>query len=266
MAPAFQLGPLVVSIPLVMALCALALGALVGLVLGRGSGARTGSTLVRIALIGAIVARLAFVWQWRGPYLEQPLAVLDLRDGGWSLESGFIAAALYGVYTIRQQNRLRWPVAGALVTAAAVFVAGELVMLARPGSDTVLPALSMESIDGRTVSLAAFAGKPVVVNLWASWCGPCRREMPLLQQAQHARPDVHFVFLNQGETAETVAAYLAEHQIVLRNVLLDRRLQAGAAFGQRALPTTLFFDAGGRLLGTRVGELTPQTLYERLGP
>lgn len=104
----------------------------------------------------------------------------------------------------------------------------------------------------------------MVVNLWATWCAPCRREMPVLQQAQAARPEVHFVFLNQGESAERVLAFLGSQQLPLRNVLLDAHGQAGAQLGHRALPTTLFYDASGRLVDTRVGELSHATLAQRL--
>ena len=74
--------------------------------------------------------------------------------------------------------------------------------------------------DGTTVRLASFEGRQTVVNLWATWCPPCQREMPVLQKAQAARPDVHFVFVNQGESAQQVAAYLARSGLQLRNVLL----------------------------------------------
>ena len=103
-----------------------------------------------------------------------------------------------------------------------------------------------------------------MVNLWATWCPPCQREMPVLQKAQAARPDVHFVFVNQGESAQQVAAYLARSGLQLRNVLLDAKGDAGTALGHRALPTTLFFDAEGRLVDTRLGELSEASLAERL--
>jgi hypothetical protein len=88
--------------------------------------------------------------------------------------------------------------------------------------------------------------------------------MPVLQKAQAARPDVHFVFLNQGESPRQVAAYLARSGLQLRNVLFDLHGDAGARLGHRALPTTLFFDASGRLVDTRVGELSEASLAERL--
>lgn len=95
-------------------------------------------------------------------------------------------------------------------------------------------------------------------------CPPCRREMPVLQQAQAQRGDVHFVFLNQGETPSRVQAFLATQPQALRNVLLDTEGRLGVQRGHRALPTTLFFDAQGRLVDTRVGELSAASLAERL--
>ena len=127
-----------------------------------------------------------------------------------------------------------------------------------------MPPLTLSSLEGRPVSLAGFAGKPTVVNLWATWCPPCQREMPALQQAQAANPDVNIVFVNQGEESPTIAAFLDRHGLALRNVLVDPQRRTGAALGHRALPTTLFFDAQGRLADTRIGELSQATLTQRL--
>jgi thioredoxin-like negative regulator of GroEL len=88
--------------------------------------------------------------------------------------------------------------------------------------------------------------------------------MPVLQAAQSERPDVNFVFLNQGEAAVQVQSYLNGQQLVLQNVLLDARGEVATQLGHRALPTTLFFDARGRLIDTRVGELSRATLAQRL--
>lgn len=105
----------------------------------------------------------------------------------------------------------------------------------------------------------------IVVNLWATWCPPCVREMPLLQEAQVTHADVHFVFLNQGENEEQVSSWLSKQHLPLRNVLLDPERRASAAFQQKGYPTTLFFDSEGTLVSVRTGELSKATLSERLG-
>ena len=114
------------------------------------------------------------------------------------------------------------------------------------------------------IRLDAFIGKPTVVNLWATWCGPCVREMPVLHQAQLDHPAVNFVFVNQGEQPERVGAWLKHRSLPLRNVLIDGKGEAGSAFDQRALPTSLFFDARGQWVATRIGELSRATLTEKL--
>jgi thiol-disulfide isomerase/thioredoxin len=173
-------------------------------------------------------------------------------------------ALLFGLLRARRQAGLRKPVLAAALTTGTVLLLGGMAALVMAPAAAPLPPLTLSSLEGRPVSLTDFAGKPTVVNLWATWCPPCRREMPALQQAQAANPDVNFVFVNQGEESPTIVAFLDRHGLALRNVLVDPQSSAGAALGHGALPTTLFFDAQGRLAGTRIGELSQATLTQRL--
>jgi thiol-disulfide isomerase/thioredoxin len=133
------------------------------------------------------------------------------------------------------------------------------------GTEYPLPELAVERLGGGTVSLASFRGQPVVLNLWASWCPPCRREMPVLEAAQQARPDVQFLFVNQGEGAPAVRQYLQIEQLSeLQNILLDPADRVGRHFRTRALPTTLFFNTAGQLVDTHLGALTRAHLDEHL--
>jgi thiol-disulfide isomerase/thioredoxin len=261
---ALQIGPLVLPYILLVAMAAIGFAWLVAGRLARARGIDADPLLWRMLLVGVVAARLAFVWEWRGPYLSEPLSLLDIRDGGWNAPAGLTAACIYGVYRMRRAPQLGRIVAAAVLTTGTIFVVGALASLALPRPGVPLPALSLPSLDQGPVSLAGLAGKPTVLNLWATWCPPCQREMPVLQQAQERKPDINFVFINQGETVDTIHRYLDRNRLQLRNVLVDARLQAGSTLGHRALPTTLFFDARGQLVSTRIGELSHATLAQRI--
>jgi thiol-disulfide isomerase/thioredoxin len=136
---------------------------------------------------------------------------------------------------------------------------------AKPSQQQV-PDVRLAELNGaRTLPLAQLiAGKPAVVNLWASWCGPCRVEMPTLAAAQQRVPDVMFVFVNQGESAATVTTYLQRSGLPLTQVWLDPASQLGPATGSRGLPTTLFFDAKGQRVGAHFGILNAAALQVQL--
>lgn len=259
-----QLGPLTLPFALLLALAALAVGMVAGRLLGRRAGIDVEPLLWRLLAVGAIAARLAFVAQFRDAYLQAPLDILDIRDGGWTPLAGLVAAGIYAIAAGLRRAPLRQPLAAALGAVALLWTLGTLVLDAGSTGVVRLPALQLQSLAGQAVALDASQGKPTVVNLWATWCPPCRREMPVLQQAQARRPDVYFVFVNQGETAAKLQAFLTAQQLPLRNVLLDPQGKARDALGHRALPTTLFYDAQGRLVDTRVGELSRATLAQRL--
>lgn len=230
---------------------------------GRKSGIETEAVLWQTLIVGLVVARLAFVVQFSTSYQASPLSVLDIRDGGWRPLAGFIAAWLFALGRQFARPALRKPVLLAMLAGTAIWGGGILALSVQHGEQNV-PSLALVTLQGGNVDLAHFRGKPMVVNLWATWCPPCVREMPVLHQAQLSHPEVNFVFINQGESAQRVGGWLDARKLSLHNVLLDHKGQALGAFNQRGLPTTLFFDAQGRLVGTRTGELSAATLAEKL--
>ncbi len=258
------LGPLTFTYGLLLAIAGGLLGSWAGRLAGRADRVDIEPLLFRILLAGLLAARLAFVVQFRDGYLQAPLGILDIRDGGWSPLAGLAVAAAYAIVAAVRRPGWRKPLAAALGTAGMVWLLGALSLSMMSEEGGQLPPLAVQSLEGQTVQLASFQGKPTVVNLWATWCPPCRREMPVLREAQAQRQDINFVFLNQGESPERVRSFLASQNLPLRNVLLDVHGRAGTELGHRALPTTLFYDAQGRLVDTRVGELSQASLSQRL--
>lgn len=261
---ALSVGPLSLALmPLLLMLSAW-LGVGLARRVGRRDAVDAEPALLRALAIGLLAARLAFVWQWRELYDAHLWTVIDIRDGGWDPAIGVAAAVLTAVQGVRRQPALRRAtVAGFALTLTLGLTSAVALKWLEP-TRTPMPELRFTALGGGEVALRSFVGRPTVVNLWATWCPPCRREMPVLLQAQQARPDVHFVFVNQGESADEVQRFLQAQGLPLHHVLLDRSSALGAAFQQRGLPTSLFFDASGRLVSTRVGELSPAVLAQRL--
>lgn len=264
MTQTLALGPLTLPFSLLLALTVMVLAPMAGQLAARRLGTDLESLLFRVMVAGFVVARLAYVARYSDSYLQSPLGILDIRDGGWAPWAGVAAAAVAAIYLGVRRVPLRKPLAVAFGTAALVWFLGSLALEAMTQPAGRLPTASLRGLGGETVELGDFAGRPTVVNLWATWCPPCRREMPILQEAQASRPDVNFVFLNQGESAEKVRSFLVAQQWPLRNVLLDPRGETASQLGVRGLPTTLFYDASGRLVDVRVGELSRATLAQRL--
>jgi thiol-disulfide isomerase/thioredoxin len=109
------------------------------------------------------------------------------------------------------------------------------------------------------VALAELAGRPLVINFWASYCPPCRAEMPLLQRRVTASGNVRLVLINEGDSAQGARDFLSATGIQ-QAALLDSDLAVGRAYGVLPLPTTVFVRADGSIAGRQVGELDERVL------
>ncbi|UYV18110.1 redoxin family protein [Halomonas qaidamensis] len=260
------IGPLGFSLHQLVLVMAFLMALLVGALLGRRHNVAVSDTLITVFFIAFIAARVVFVVRYWGAY-DGIIARFDIRDGGFDLTGGIIAGLGYASWVLWRSSRQRWPLSGALLAGGLTWglIVGSTALIeqqSRPLPNTPLVDLSGQSTN--LPQLAHQTQQPIVVNLWASWCPPCIREMPVFEEAQNAEQGITFVFVNQGEDAQHIEAFMHQHELSLDNVWLDQRNALGEATGAHAMPTTLFYSAEGKLLNTHFGELSRATLHQGL--
>ncbi|MEY4754368.1 MAG: hypothetical protein RJA44_2043 [Pseudomonadota bacterium] len=265
-----SIGPLALATTHVLTLLALLLMSWVGQRVLRRAAAGTQTPVPALdnglwlaLLLAVLVARLGFIARHLALYLQSPASWIDLRDGGYQPLDGLIAFIVLLLLWGWRVRLLRRPLLlGAL--AGALLWGGGWLAFGRH-RDVRLPEVRLQDLQGRPVDLRRLAaGRPLVLNLWATWCPPCRRELPALVAAQQQRPQALIVLADQGESAAVVQAYLARIGLQPRDVLLDPRGELATQVGSSGLPTTLFYDAEGRLLSRYMGELSLPALLARL--
>lgn len=131
---------------------------------------------------------------------------------------------------------------------------------------TPAPDFTMTDADGATLTLADFKGKPVLLNFWASWCGPCQSEMPDIQTAwkEHGT-DVEFVIVNMtgmnGETEQSAKAFLADAGYTFP-CYFDANNSAATAFGVSSIPQTYLINAEGNIIGAYMGAMDASVIAQ----
>ncbi|HEY9089188.1 MAG TPA: TlpA disulfide reductase family protein [Anaerolineaceae bacterium] len=126
------------------------------------------------------------------------------------------------------------------------------------------PDFTLEGLDGKPATLADFRGKALVLNFWATWCTPCKAEMPMLNEyAGRYADELVVVGLNYGESKEFAQGFVTENGITFP-ILLDPSSSTGADYMIRGFPTTYFIDSEGVLRSLHIGQLSQALLDEYL--
>lgn len=132
-----------------------------------------------------------------------------------------------------------------------------------PAAGFYAPDFTLTGLDGQTYTLSELRGHPILLNLWASWCPPCRAEMPAIQQVYEEYRSQGFLVLAMNATSQddpASARTFAEGLGLTYPILLDETGDVAHLYGLRALPTTFFIDADGRIADVVIGGPLSQAL------
>lgn len=131
-----------------------------------------------------------------------------------------------------------------------------------PAIGYLAPDFTLATLDGGEFNLREVRGTPVVLNFWATWCGPCRRELPALQAAaERYDGEVLIVGVDQGEEASTVQEFVDELGLTF-TIPMDAEMQVAHDYNVMGMPTTFFVDADGVIRHVWAGEMNSVTLAE----
>lgn len=262
---AVSIGPWVLSVGVVALLLALGTAHAVAAFLKRRGHPDVEAALWWLLALALVTARAAWVVHWWPAYRASPLAIVDIRDGGFIWAAGLVA--LVFATLVWAQRRPAWRRALPISVGSGVAgwaLVGLVAWQLQSASHPPLPDLALRRLDGGTATLADLGGKPMVINLWATWCPPCRAEMPMLVEASQRMPDMRFVFVNQGEAADTIRAFFERERLAPAEVLVDGTSGVSQYYRAPGYPTTLFVDASGHLRDMRVGPLSEASLRAHL--
>lgn len=172
--------------------------------------------------------------------------------------AAFIGLLAYGVFTSGTSSAIDDRLNRAQATPAPDF---KLALLQRGGLGRILTPKFAPAASDRWIALRELRGTPVVLNIWASWCVPCREEAPVLQRAWvAARPrGILFLGLNQQDVTDDAHAFLHNFKVDYPNIR-DPSDDVPRRFGATGLPETYFLSATGNVVGHVIGVVTPSDL------
>jgi thiol-disulfide isomerase/thioredoxin len=222
---------------------------------------------------GIVGARLFFVAQFHDSFINKPWEVLFFWQGGFTLMGGVAGALIFALWVLvikPAKNKKQLVVIGStalLLTSIGFWTSLTALSYFYPQPEP--PALlnfELTDMSDNPVQFDDLAGKPMVLNFWATWCPPCRREMPLLESsyADYQQQGIAIVAINVGEDGNTIQNYLEANALTLP-VWKDGVHATNTVFGYfggKVMPTTLFIDKQGVVIRTRTGELSAATLRQ----
>ena len=186
------------------------------------------------------------------------MPVAPLKSTAASMRSLAIFAAILALAACQKAPQSQQLSNQANEAAQASSAAGEVKGVDRSHKGKPTPDVSFKDPDGEETNLAEFSGKPVLVNLWATWCAPCVKELPTLDRLKGSQPanGLQVAAISQDNAPHaSVVAFLEAHKIQNLDAYQDANMDLSAKAGAEVLPTSILYDASGREVWRYVGDL-----------
>ena len=258
--PSFQIGPLALATDRAVAVLVIIVFLIIaGLVATRVDRTADRGSWWALAA-GIVAARAGYVVGNWDTFAAEPAAILAVWQGGLSLAAG-LAGALAAIALTMRMKQPAIMLATTIVLLAGLYVG--VSTLLRPDPRPLPTHIALERWSGGTQALSELRGQPFVVNLWASWCLPCRREMPMLVD-EASRSPVPILLVNSGEQRSAAEEFLRSNRLPSQSVYLDSTASLTAAIGAGGYPATLFVNAAGQIETVHLGEISRAMLATEL--
>ena len=272
-----SLGPVRIPLVLFAAVFAVLLFAVVfrlAFSRAKDEARRWEDRVANAAFVGFVLWKLSPVVDSWATVSRDPVTLLYLPGTWWGLAAGVLLPLAWLGWHVGRDTEGRERVLKALALAGAgaaagllVFVLGLSLVPAPPKPVTTDAPLVLASLAGPSQDLTSAPGKVLFVNFWATWCPPCRAEIPdfveFWAQADKSRVAIHAVDLTTTEKDVSLVAPFVRDQGMLFPILMDTEGRAAARYQIESIPTTLVFDPAGKLVHRQVGVMTKDQM-ERL--
>jgi len=134
---------------------------------------------------------------------------------------------------------------------------------AAPAVGDPAPDFDLQNLEGENIHLSDLRGRPVLINFWATWCGPCQQEMPIFQHYSQEYPELQIIAVNGGESQPTVQKYADKWGLTFP-ILLDPTSEVNRTYQANALPTSYFLDEYGYVKIVHIGSMSDRQMRNYL--
>lgn len=257
---ALEIGPLLLATDRALAIVLFSVFLFVAIIVSKRADASAEGAGWWALLTGLVAARFGYVILNWDAFAVEPASILAFWQGGFSMVVGVAAAVIVTLWKVRLRPSSLL-MAGAILMLSGAYVGSSQLLTPAPRP---FPApIAVQKLSGEGVKLPQQRGQPMVINLWASWCLPCRREMPMLVDVA-SRSSVPILLVNSGEERSVAEEFQRANRLPASAVYLDTTASLAAAIEAGGYPATIFVNAAGEIKTVHVGELSRAMLTSEM--